>query len=135
MIGKVIKYEIDNHSNIINVDLLHECFSYSSQHWRYRKEKYIIKAGLPGCYLLYNDKKEIVYIGKSNNCIRQRLISHLIKQPYDFTSYCEKERNLIKKQIVKYFSFIVIEKQMIDFVERGLINEYQPILNIDFINK
>ena len=56
MIGKIIQYEIDNHSDIIPVELLHECFSYSWQHWRHRKEKYIIKHGLIGCYILYNEK-------------------------------------------------------------------------------
>ena len=133
MIGKIIQYEIDNHSDIIPVELLHECFSYSWQHWRHRKEKYIIKHGLIGCYILYNEKKEMIYIGKSAVSMRQRLASHLLDPPSEYLSDYEKEKILIKRDITKYFSFIEVDERMIDFVERGLINEYRPILNVQFV--
>ena len=62
----VFEYDNDNINNLIYVDynLLWDCLP---------------KTMIAGIYFLWNEHKEILYIGKSTNCIRQRLASHLFK--------------------------------------------------------
>ena len=126
-----INYEIDNHSDVIPINYFIDCIS-DTTHWRHRKKEYIIKGGLIGCYILYDENKNIVYIGKSSNCIRQRINSHVASKPSIFLKQYEIEYLLMKRNNYKYFSYITVNKQMVDFVERGLINKFQPIFNIEF---
>lgn len=131
MKGINITYEIDNHSEIMPIGLFVDCIS-DTTHWRKRTKKYIVKGGLIGCYIFYDDNKNIIYIGKSSNCIRQRMNSHITAEPSQYLRKYEEEHLLMKRKHYKYFSYIEIDKQMVDFVERGLINKFQPIFNIEF---
>lgn len=131
-----ISYQIDNHSDIIPIKLLKECYDYGRiTHWRKRKLAYIINPKKKGCYFLYDKNKSIIYIGKATISIRSRILYHLFVPYKDYLNEAEIEKILLKRKYVKYFSFIEVKKEMIDFVERGLINKYQPLLNIEFINK
>lgn len=135
MIDNIITYKIDNHSDIISLCLLKECYVYGiNTHWRYRNKEYIIKPGLIGCYFLYDENKNIIYIGKASVSIRQRILSHCFTSISDYVEDEEKAKILLKREKSRYFSFIEVDKQMVDFVERGLINTHQPILNAQFVN-
>lgn len=135
MIKKKITYEINNYSGVILLDLLKDCYKYSlNTHHKHRKREYLLNRELIGCYFLHDEHKNIIYIGKSLNCIRSRLISHICSEISEYLSKVEKDKLSLKRIKSKYFSFTQVDRQMIDFVERGLINEYQPILNIQFVN-
>ena len=130
-----INYTIYNHSDIISIDLLKECYEHSlNTHWRYRTKEYIINQKKIGCYLLYDENKKIIYIGKSSNSIRSRLLSHCFAPISVYLKDYEKDKILLKRKLTRFFSYIEVDKHMIDFVERGLINKYQPILNVEFIH-
>jgi excinuclease UvrABC nuclease subunit len=136
MEGTIIEYKIDNFSNIIPLDLLKECYIYCvNTHSKYRNKQHILKPNLIGCYFLYDENKNIIYIGKSTRCIRSRILYHCFTPISKYISKEELSRIEYKRKNVKYYSFSIIDKQMIDFVECGLINKYQPILNVEFINK
>ena len=118
-----IKFE-----NIFTINNLSKCYNYSiNTHWRNRKKEYLVKPNLIGIYCLYDKNKKIVYVGKSSNNIRLRLIRHLLseihKGDFDFKECIEK------REIVKYFSFKEFDKKDIHFIETFLINKYQPKLN------
>jgi hypothetical protein len=130
-----ISYKIDNHSYIMSLDLLKECYEYGcNTYWRHRKKDYVIKRMLIGCYFLYDENKNIIYIGKTTVCIRGRILSHCFCEINSYLNDYERNKVLLKRSKAKYFSYSEIDKQMIDFVERGLINKYQPILNEQFIH-
>jgi len=135
MMTNDITYKIDNHSDIISLDLLEDCYVYSiNTHWRYREQEYVLKPGLIGCYFLYDENKNVIYIGKTSVCIRGRVLSHCITELSRYLNDEEKAKILLKREMTRYFSFIEVDKQMVDFVERGLINQHQPILNVQFVN-
>jgi len=135
MKGTTITYKIDNHSEIIPISLLKDCYEYGKEiHHNFRKKEYVIKSNKIGCYILYDKNKKIIYIGKSINSIRQRIIQHLFANPSVYLNDYELKELLLKREKVKYFSYIEIDKQFVDFVEAGLINKYEPKLNKQFIN-
>jgi excinuclease UvrABC nuclease subunit len=130
MKGEEIKYTITMHSDIISLDLLYDEYIVKGN----RKEIKIIKGGLSGCYFLYDENKNIIYIGKAKN-IRQRIISHIFSPVSNYIDKYQIDKIIEKRKKAKYFSYSEIDYRYVDFVEQGLINKYQPILNIQFINK
>lgn len=134
MIGTKIEYTIDNFSGLINLDEYKQYEEKNNQyHYRdNRKNNSFINTGLIGVYFFYNEIKEIVYIGKSTNCIRQRLHCHIIntintlKQEACFKQY--------KRDVYKYFSYIETKAKDCHFVESFLIGKYKPMFNIEFNN-
>jgi excinuclease UvrABC nuclease subunit len=130
MTGEEIKYTITMHSDIISLDLLYDEYIVKGN----RKEIKIIKSGLSGCYFLHDENKNIIYIGKAKN-IRQRIISHIFSPVSKYIDKYEIDKIIEKRKKAKYFSYSEIDYRYVDFVEQGLINKYQPMLNIQFVNK
>jgi len=136
MKNTIIKYKIDNFSGLLSVDDFKSHYKYNNFHWRdERKKSSFIKKNMIGCYFLYNEVKEIIYIGKSINCIRQRLITHLFMK---HSRYSHDEgynyRHDKKQKDAIYFSFITVDKNMVQVVEPFLIDKYKPIYNVEFNN-
>ena len=120
-------------SNIFDIKLLKEDYEYSKNvHHRYRKKEFTINPNAIGIYYLYNDKKEIIYIGKAENSIRQRLIQHLFSKPSIYLTEKEIDKLQTKRDKVKYFSFEEVNKENICLTEILLIQKYRPILNVQF---
>ena len=129
----ILHYEIDNYSEILPLNILDDCRLYSlNTHWRYRTKKHILNTNLVGCYFLYDENKNIIYIGKSANCIRQRIFQHCFNPYSVYLEKWELNNMMIKREKAKYYSYVEIEKQMIDFVEVGLINKFKPECNIQY---
>lgn len=135
MKNTIIKYKIDNFSGLLSVDDFKNHYNSNNFHWRdERKKTPFIKNNMIGCYFLYNEAKEIIYIGKSVNCIRQRLITHLFSKPSKYYDDGYKLRHVKKREEAVYFSFITVDKNMVEFVEPFLIGKYKPKYNIQFNN-
>ena len=85
-----------------------------------------------GLYFLYNKEKEIIYIGKAKNSIKNRLNYHLkIKEPEPYDKFNNQWKLHIRKKY-KYFTFIEIETDYIDITEVFMIKKYTPKYNIEF---
>ena len=134
MINQKIEYTIDNFSGIIKItDWENVYFHNKKLHWRHKDRKPIfLEKQISGVYILYNDNKEIIYIGKSGN-IRNRLADHLFRDG-GLKIMCdyEKEFFLNKRKESFYFSYIKVPEQFVDLVEIGLINKEQPKYNIEY---
>jgi excinuclease UvrABC nuclease subunit len=112
MVGLKIKYEIDNYSGLIEV-----------------AEKNIPQNKIVGCYFLFDETKQIIYIGKSSSCIAHRLRCHLfIKRNYYLD---EIERRLVfeKRKHYKYFAYCEIPNDWVEIMEVFLIKKYKPKFN------
>jgi excinuclease UvrABC nuclease subunit len=115
MIGTEIKYTIDNFSGILGVS----------------------ETNLPtnspiGVYFLYDENKNIIYIGKSVNSIRSRLRNHLFVDTPDTYNDENNKQILLRRNNVKYFSYIVVPKDYVDMVERYLIFKHKGKYNVEF---
>ena len=132
MVGEKIKYTINNFSGIIEVSKFIDDYHCNNLHYKHPEKKpNFVKTKMNGIYTLYNKDKEPIYIGKSNNCIRSRLASHLITEPRT----CNDIDNLFvkyKRTEYKYFSYIQTEKITTSFLEVYLIEKYKPKFNIEF---
>ena len=117
MKGIEINYTIDNFSELINVK------NYT---------KLAPKSKKKGVYFLYSLDKELLYIGKSSNCIRQRLCNHLITKFPNRYNLDENNWSLKKREFYFYFAYVVLEIDFIDMVERFLIQKHKPKFNIEF---
>jgi excinuclease UvrABC nuclease subunit len=120
MIGYKIQYTINNFSELISVN------------------DYVNlapKSKVKGVYFLYSKDKELLYIGKSTNCIRQRLCNHLITRVPHAYNDGENLLTLIKRKDYFYFAYTIVEIQFVDMVERYLIQKYKPKFNKEFIYK
>ena len=84
-----------------------------------------------GVYILYNQKKEPIYIGKSIN-IRSRLFQHLIYITSEYQLEKENIKNIEKEKECFYIRFIKEEKSNYDALEVVLINMFRPKYNIEF---
>jgi hypothetical protein len=134
----VLSLEVNKNSELFNIDELLNCFSYcTNTNWHYRlnEHKYYLERNLKGIYFLYNNDKEIIYIGKTSNCIRQRLKEHLYLDIYRGLDYYNLKRMVLKRKQSVYFSYIEVEKNLIDCVEILLINKYKPKYNVQFNNQ
>jgi len=135
MKGIKINYEIDNFSGILKVEDWRFVYSKSKKlHYRDPlKPKPFIPTKISGCYALYDVNKEIIYIGKTFNCVRQRLITHLFNDPSEYSemSGYNRRHNIKQKQAV-FFSYVKIDKQHVSMVEVFLINKYSPKHNVEY---
>ena len=137
MVGEEIKYTIDNFSGLINVQ---EYKYYNKENNKYHhtsklKKKNIIKTNKSGVYLFYNDKKEVVYIGKTINCLKQRIHHHIINGIKEYlinTGDFSESFRLYKRDRYKYLSFIKANEGDVHFIESYLINKYKPCYNIEY---
>lgn len=82
-----------------------------------------------GCYFLYNKDGDIIYIGKSINCIRQRLNTHCFQKPSVYLSENELLKSTLKRDSTKYFSYIKVDREYVNIVETYLINKFKPEFN------
>ena len=75
-----------------------------------------------GCYLFYDDKDTIIYIGKAIN-LRSRVRSY-------FSEQAAKKPQLIRRQ-AKYLEFITTKGETEALIlEANLIKEYKPHFNV-----
>jgi|LakMenE01Jun11ns_1017448.scaffolds.fasta_scaffold9802788_2 excinuclease UvrABC nuclease subunit len=115
MLGYKIQYTIDNFSDILLVD-----------------ENNLPINSKIGVYFLYDENKNIIYIGKSVTSIRSRLRNHLfVSNPSPYDDW-RNQRVLENRKLIKFFAYSIIEKNNIDMVERFLINNIKPKLNVEF---
>ena len=125
MTGTKIEYTIDNFSGLI------ELTEDRTLTW----SKFPLHPVI-GVYFLYNENKEIIYIGKSVSSIRQRLNTHLLADIPDWTEYgysdLHNSKLTEKRRKTKYFSWIEIPKGYIDMVERYLIYKNKGEFNYQF---
>jgi len=129
MIGEEIKYKIDNFSGILKVNEFTS--HYKSNNLNYRnpnKKPNFINTKLIGVYILYDKNKKPIYIGKSGNCIRSRLLLHCVFTPKGFDDD-ENLFTLYKRTKYSYFSYIVTEDDVNHFLECYLIKKYKPKYN------
>tara|TARA_R110000851_G_C12679700_1_gene523678 strand:+ start:67 stop:504 length:438 start_codon:yes stop_codon:yes gene_type:complete len=134
MIDTVIEYKIDNFSSIKKINDWKYVYFYNKElDWRSKDRKPLfINKNLCGVYILYNEFKEIIYIGKSKE-IRNRLACHLFqKGALKYMSFYEENHFLCKRNEAVYFSYIKVDNQFIDLVEIGLINKHQPKYNLEY---
>lgn len=118
MKGLKIEYTIDNFSDIIDIK------DYTSLAPKSKKT---------GIYFLYSKEKELIYIGKSCNCIRNRLCNHLITETPSRYNDEVNEKILEKRKECFYFAYSEMEIEYVDMVERSLIQKYKPKFNFEFI--
>ena len=113
----VFEYDNDNINNLIYVDynLLWDCLP---------------KTMIAGIYFLWNEHKEILYIGKSTNCIRQRLASHLFK-----VNDNEKEWHLEKQSNYFYYSYLETGSFYCEIAEIYFIKKFSPKYNVQYLKK
>jgi excinuclease UvrABC nuclease subunit len=125
MIGMKIEYTIDNFSGLIEITEDRELT------WSTFPLHPVI-----GVYILYNENKEIIYIGKSVSSIRQRLNTHLLSPIPEWTEYeyadLHNKKLTEKRRNTKYFSWIEIPKDYVDMVERYLIYKHKGKYNYEF---
>lgn len=76
----------------------------------------------PGCYIYYNNLKEVIYVGKAKN-LKKRMMS-----------YFNKAQNLKTQKLVseiKNFEFIITNTEQESLLlEKNLIKKYNPKYNI-----
>lgn len=91
----------------------------------------IVKTRTIGVYFLYDKNKEIIYIGKSTTCIRQRLNNHLFQDVSNtFINENEKEFFLDKRAESCFFSYSEIsEKEFVGAVESVFLNRIETKYN------
>tara|TARA_R110000744_G_scaffold82397_1_gene162041 strand:- start:821 stop:1336 length:516 start_codon:yes stop_codon:yes gene_type:complete len=128
-LGEEITYKIDNFSGIIEVNKFISHYKSNNLHWRHPEKKpNFINTNLIGVYILYDENKKPIYIGKSSNCIRSRLLSHCSTTPKTYDDV-ENIFILYKRTKYKYFSYIVTKDNLNDFLECYLIKKYNPKYN------
>lgn len=115
MIGKEIKYTIDNFSGIMDVS-----------------EDNLPSNKRIGVYFLYGENKEMLYIGKSVSTMRGRLRNHLFVEEPSLYDDTYNKIILERREKIKYFSYIDVPKKYIDMVERYLICENRCEFNSEF---
>lgn len=134
---KEIKYRINNFSGLINIEKYKE---YEKQNNKYhykdkRKKESFINKNKSGVYLFYNENKDVVYIGKTTNCLKQRIHCHIINGIREYLlnkGDVEESFKLYKRGKYKYLSFIKLKECNTHFVESYLINKYKPLYNIEY---
>ena len=132
MVGTEIKFTIDNFSGIIDISRWLVYMKNNNYHHKDpRKKPYMVDTNIKGVYILYDKFKKPIYVGKSQNCVRQRLRSHLETKPKHYDFY-ENLFTLYKRRNYKYFSFIETEKEFAPFLEYYFIKKYKPKFNIEF---
>jgi len=117
MNGLKIEYTIDNFSGLINVGDYTELAP---------------KSKVKGVYFFYSIDRELIYIGKSVNCVRQRLCNHLITETPDRYNDALNAWTLKKRKDYAYFAYTILDTEFIDMVERFLIQKFKPKFNIEF---
>jgi excinuclease UvrABC nuclease subunit len=131
MTGTKICYEINNFSGLINKSELENDFN-NVKHWRIANKEYKIQTKLKGVYLLYDENRNVIYIGKTSVCIRGRLMQHLCSNfnYYLDINYIDLKKE--KREKTHYYSYIEVDVKFIEIVEIFLIKEYKPHYNIQY---
>lgn len=78
----------------------------------------------PGIYKYYDEKKELLYVGKAKN-LRKRISSYFNKNQQSW-----KTKELVNR--IRSIEFTIVDsEQDAFFLENALIKEHQPRFNID----
>ena len=132
MVGTEIKFTIDNFSGIIDINEWLLYMKNNNYHYRHPEKKpHMVKTNIKGVYILYDKFKKPIYVGKSQNCMRQRLRTHLETKPKSYDMY-ENLFTLYKRGHYKYFSFIETQLELAPFLEYYFIQKYKPRYNREF---
>jgi len=76
-------------------------------------------------YRLYNNKKEIIYIGKTKNNPKLRIRTH-------FSNYKMYNNEDFWREEIRYFDYTELSKVDVDIYEIYLINQIKPKYNKEF---
>ena len=132
MIGTEVKFIIDNFSGIIKIsDFISHIKSNNFHYKDCRKKPNIVDTKITGIYIIYDNNKIPIYVGKSSVCIRQRLLNHLYTKPKTCDEY-ENLYTLYKRTKYEYFSFVKTEITFAPFLEYYFIKKYKPKYNREF---
>ena len=134
----ILNLEINDNSELFKADDLFDCFEYCNGTNRWTREKnykYFLDKDLKGIYFLYNENKEVIYIGKTINCIRQRLKQHLYLEIRLELGHFGVKNAYKKRDETFYFSYIEVDRSLIDCAEVLLINKHQPKYNFQYTDK
>jgi excinuclease UvrABC nuclease subunit len=93
----------------------------------------IVKGNTMGVYFLYGENKNILYIGKSVRCIRQRINAHCYQLPSLYLEEHQLKQLLDRRETYKYFSYIPMELYDIDRSEVEYIVEHKPKYNKQYL--
>jgi excinuclease UvrABC nuclease subunit len=86
---------------------------------------------IEGVYLLYDESKELLYIGQTNN-MAQRVKSHISKFITTDRNMYLVRKNLMSEQYYYVRYFEINEKAIRSCVEEKLIKELDPHFNIEY---
>lgn len=84
---------------------------------------------IAGCYFLYDKNMELIYVGKSTKCIRQRINLHCYQEPSKYLFEYQINRIMKMREEVLYFSYTPVKSELCSFIEGSLINKFQPKYN------
>lgn len=88
------------------------------------KEKLSLVPKQPGCYLMYNKNKQLIYVGKAKN-LKNRLSSYFVKSQNGKTALLVNE--------IADFEYVITRSEYESLVlEINLIKNHQPKYNIQF---
>ncbi len=93
----------------------------------------IIPTKTMGIYFLYGENKDVLYIGKSIDCIRQRINHHYEQNISNYLTNSQKENMLSRRENYMYFSYIPMDKKLIDSKEVEYIKDYEPVYNREYL--
>jgi len=128
MIGTKIEYIVEDFSGIKSVD---EWMDFLDENPKVRCKDNFVPKKVKGVYILYDEDKKPIYIGKSKSCCRNRLLCHIRNKP---NPYFIKTRlfELFKRKKYKHFAYIEVEEDFVNLLEVGLIRKFKPKFNIEF---
>lgn len=112
ILGLKIQYELDNIS-----DLKEICVS-NFPHYK-----------MIGIYYLFDENKELVYIGKSTASIYNRLKNHIFDEYPHPSNYYANRFSLHKRNFYKYLAYSEIPRHYIHAIEMLLIQKFRPKFN------
>lgn len=96
------------------------------EHWPYRKEEVQqLERGRSGVYALWMPYGECLYVGKSETCLRRRLLQHLQRETNPILS---REFYLFGNSIEFSYAFTGSREET-DALETAIIRDWQPRTN------
>ena len=85
---------------------------------------------MSGIYRLHDVSGDVIYIGKSNTCIRQRINAHCFQNPSQYLGKHALENLMKKRTKTHYFSYKAFCDA--DIEEILEIRKYKPFFNKEF---
>lgn len=134
----IYDFRVENFSGIIAVNDWDKYRKYRDTFHTSNKNypRPYIELDMIGCYFLLNAQKEVIYIGQSTSCVRNRLMNHLFHTmyPHQYKKKSDRLAFVNKQRESIYFAFFEVEKTMVQALEAFLIGMYKPKYNTQFNN-